>query len=532
MPLAPPTGVPGTDLAPHLAAALAGADYTYESVGALLGRAAHAALQRNETTPALRRTTDGSPLATLVRLFLLQAPVGRADAERALPGLVEALVAGGMLVGSVGEVRARLDCRPYADDARDWWVVSDLTPGLDGQPIRVEADHVLGVSPASTSLAQLTTRREVGRALDLGTGCGVQSLHLSAHAGHVVATDVTARALGVAAFNAALNAVTVDLRHGSLWEPVPGETFDLIATNPPFVISPGTTERLVYRDSGLPGDQVVEAIVRGAPTHLSPGGWCHIVANWAVRQGRSWDERLAEWLAADCDALVVQREVLDPAAYVELWLKDAGRHGTAGYLQAYDAWLGWFEEERIEGIGFGWVNLRRGGSAHELVDWPHAVEQPIAPAVAEWAADRGTHVDEDVAPGAAARRRAGDAGRARRGGPRGDRAPSAARPAPGQTRRHRRGRPGRGVRRRAEPRPDPRRPRPAPRARSRRAPRDVPPGRPAAGRRGLPGTRLTHPTRTSTSSRCERRATVSRREPGSSAVHGSSSQEKQWHTSW
>lgn len=80
----------------------------------------------------------------------------------------------------------------------------------------------------------------------------------------------------------------------------------------------------------------------------------------------------------------MQREVLDPASYVELWLRDAGRHSTPGYLEAYDAWLGWFESEGIEGIGFGWLNLRRGGSARELLDWPHAVEQPIATAIRDW----------------------------------------------------------------------------------------------------------------------------------------------------
>ncbi len=391
-----PSGVPDPALAPRLRDALAAADYTYDSVGAMLGEAAQAALNRNETTPALRRTTDRSPLATLVRLFLLQSAVGRAETERALPGLVEALTSSGMLAGTGDDIRARLDCRPYADDARGWWVVSDLTPGLDGQPIQVGADHVLGVSPASTSLAQLTTRRAVARALDLGTGCGVQSLHLASHAEHVVATDVNARALGLTRFNAALNDIPLDVRPGSLWEPVAGESFDLITTNPPFVISPATAEPLVYRDSGLPGDQVVETIVRGAPAHLTDGGWCHVVANWAIHEGRPWDERVGTWLADDCDALVVQREVLDPAAYVELWLKDAGRHGTPGYLEAYDAWLGWFEREGIRGVGFGWVNLRRGGSVHELLDWPHAVEQPIAPAVAEWAGDRSAHVGAET----------------------------------------------------------------------------------------------------------------------------------------
>jgi hypothetical protein len=379
-----PAGVPDVALAPALRRALASASYTYDAVGDLLGTTAQLALARNETTPALRRTTGGSPLETLVRLFLLQTEVDRPDADRALPGLVDALVGGGLLVASGGQVRAMLDCRPYADDDRDWWVVSDLTPGLDGQLIRVAPDHVLGVSPASTSLAQLTVREPVARALDLGTGCGVQALHLAGHADEVVATDVNPRALAVTALNAALNEVSVDVRSGSLWEPVADERFDLVTTNPPFVISPATAEPLVYRDSGLPGDRVVEAIVRGAPAHLADGGWCQVLANWAITSGRPWDDRLAEWLDPDCDALVVQREVLDPASYVELWLRDAGRHSAPGYLEAYDVWLGWFESQGIEGIGFGWLNLRRGGSARELLDWPHAVEQPIATAVRDW----------------------------------------------------------------------------------------------------------------------------------------------------
>jgi hypothetical protein len=387
-----------TALAGPLRAALLAADFTYEGTADLLGTRAHDALARNETTPGLRRTTGGSPLETLVRLFLLQTTVSVADAEAALPGLVDRLAVAGLLEQSVSEVRARLDCRPYGtDDDTPLWVVSDLTPGLDGGPQRVVADHVLGISPASTSLAQLTLREPVGSALDLGTGCGVQALHLAQHAQRVVATDVNARALAVARFNAALNDVAdvVEVRDGSFFEPVRDERFDLIATNPPFVISPALHhqrgERLVYRDSGLPGDRVVEDIVRAAPAHLTPGGWCQILANWVIAADRPWDERLSEWIAPDHDALVVQREVLDPSAYVELWLKDAGQHGAADYLQRYDTWLSWFDEQGIEAIGFGWINLRApGGSAPaprarvELLEWPYDVEQPIAPAIGDW----------------------------------------------------------------------------------------------------------------------------------------------------
>ncbi|MFW6772819.1 DUF7059 domain-containing protein [Nocardioides sp. CPCC 205120] len=394
---------------PHrLRDALVAAGFTVDAVAELLGSTAHAALARNQTAPGLARTRDGSPLATLTRLFLLQTAVPASAAEQALPGLVDRLAVEGILEAGVGEVRARLDCRPYAaPDAagdHDFWVVSDLTPGLDGAPNVVSTDHVLGISSASTSLAQLTIRDDVASALDLGTGCGVQALHLATHAGRVVATDVNPRALRIARLNAALNDLgTVEVRDGSYFEPVRGEQFDLIATNPPFVISPGTRERLVYRDSGLPGDRVVEDIVRTAPGHLVPGGWCQVLANWVIARGTPWDERLASWLepSADgvaCDAFVVQREVLDPAAYVELWLADEGATGTPEYLRRYDTWLSWFAEQGIEGVGFGWINLRRrpdgapGSPVTRLEEWPYDVEQPIAPAVAAWG-----HAIDDLA---------------------------------------------------------------------------------------------------------------------------------------
>jgi hypothetical protein len=126
------------------------------------------------------------------------------------------------------------------------------------------------------------------------------------------------------------------------------------------------------------------------------------VANWAIHAGRPWDERVRGWLADDCDALVVQREVLDPAAYVELWLKDAGRHGGQGYLEAYDAWLRWFADQGIEAVGFGWFNLRRRATGahgvHELLDHPYAVEQPVAPAVDAWFGAQHAIVDEQSRP--------------------------------------------------------------------------------------------------------------------------------------
>ena len=374
------------DTTARLREALANAGFTYDGVAGVLGPEAHAALQRNETTPGLRRTTGGSPLETLTRLWPLQAAVSIEEADRALPGLVDPLCVAGFLEQSVSTVRARIDVRPYADDDRDWWVVSDLTPGLDGAGNKVTRDHVLGISSASTSLAQLTIRDRVGSALDLGTGCGVQSLHLATHAGSIVATDVNERALAMARLNAALNGVTYDVRCGSLYDPVHSEAFDLIVTNPPFVVSSGTGELLVYRDSGLPGDEVVRRVVTEAPDHLNDGGWCQVLANWVHVEGQPWQDRVATWLdSTGCDAWVVQREVADPASYVELWLRDAGHDRSADYQRRYDTWLGWLQAQGITGIGFGWVNLHKTGGAHTRIEeWPYDVEQPLGAEIADW----------------------------------------------------------------------------------------------------------------------------------------------------
>ena len=202
---------------------------------------------------ALAGQTD--PLATLTALWVLQQPAPRPALDRALPGLVDPLIGAGILRESAGEVVALLDMRPYAsDDGASGWVVSDLSPHLDTMITPMRPDFVLGVSTASSTLAQLTIRRPAERALDLGTGCGVQSLHLAQHVDTVVATDLNPRAIQLARLTAKINSIKLDLRQGDLFAPVAGEKFDLIVTNPPYVMSPASPdiERLTYREGHRP----------------------------------------------------------------------------------------------------------------------------------------------------------------------------------------------------------------------------------------------------------------------------------------
>lgn len=347
----------------RLAEALRAASYDVESVQSLLGPMGSAALGRDDPIPALRATTGGSALETLVRLFLLDSAEPVAAVRAALP--IDAVPELVVIDGAVA--RAGLDVRPY----ERWWVVSDV--GTPRSP-----DHVLGVGGASVTLARATVPVDVGVAADVGTGCGVQALQLSSRARSVIATDVNPRALRLAAMTARLNGLSWELRQGDLLAPL-SSPVDLLVSNPPFVVGPGRSA-YTYRDSGLAGDAVCARLVSSAPSVLADGGWCQLLANW-LHTDEPWQERVASWLPDDCDAWVVQREVQDPAEYVALWLADAGEEDR----DRYDEWLSWFEAAGVAAVGFGLITLRRGGgSVRRLEELRQPIDDPLGPHVLGW----------------------------------------------------------------------------------------------------------------------------------------------------
>ena len=371
----------------RLADALAAADYTTAAVMARIGDAGQRALGRNSTLAADRALgADDDALSTLIRLFILQQHVPRDQVAAALPW--DDARDNGLVEESGDAARALIDVRPYSsDDGTRAWIVSDLTPGLDATPPPMTEDYVLGLSPASTQLTQLMVPFDGGAALDLGSGCGIQSVHLAQHADRVVATDLNPRANELARLTFALNGLDVEQRLGSLYEPVAGERFDLIVTNPPYVMSPPEQARLTYREGGFAADGLVRHIVTHAADHLNPGGTLQVLGNWAILDPDQWAERLEQWVPAGCDALIVERERLDPYEYIEIWLTDAGLAGTEEFVPRYREWLGYFDRLGITEVGMGWLNVRHVGADTPTVrveSWPHAVQQPVGPAIGEW----------------------------------------------------------------------------------------------------------------------------------------------------
>ncbi|GAB3597322.1 class I SAM-dependent methyltransferase [Microbacterium tumbae] len=361
-----PASAPDPHLTAALAADLDAADFRSEPLRRLWGEEADDALGRGMRTPILRAIDgDAGPLATLGRLLVLGMPQPRSFVDAALPRLTAAGLAGlGLAAVDADEVRPLALLRPQsfvdADGVGEWWIASDLDEVALGGPL--PADHVLGVGGASRTLAELVVPAPVARALDLGTGCGIQALLVARHAGAVVATDISARALAFARLNARLNGVgNVEFRLGSMFEPVAEEAFDLIVSNPPFVITPRGEDvpAYEYRDGGLVGDALVEQFLTTAPAHLAPGGVAQLLGNWESRAQAGLD-RVRSWVADDLDAWIVEREELTPLGYAELWIRDGGTTPRdAAFAVLLEAWLDDFAARGVTAIGFGYVLLRR-----------------------------------------------------------------------------------------------------------------------------------------------------------------------------
>lgn len=374
----------------RLRADLEEAGYDVEHLADVLGPMAVAALDRENGLPAvLAARASDDPAATLARLLTLGDPVPVGLAEAALPTLGLAGAARLGLVVTDGVVaRGVADLRPVDIGGTPWWLASDQDSSTTSRP--VEPDHVLGLGGASRTLAELTVRTPVTRALDLGTGCGVQAVLLARHAEAVTGTDISGRALRYAAFNAALNGVDVDWREGSMLEPVAGDRFDLVVSNPPFVITPrsGPLAQYTYRDGGRAGDDLVRDLVTGVGDVLEPGGLAQMLGNWEIPAGQPWADRVRAWLdASGLDGWAIQREVLDPAHYAETWLRDGGlspERDRATWEAAAAAWMADFAARAIEGVGFGYLLLRKpgrdGGPRHHRLE---ELTGPLGPALGE-----------------------------------------------------------------------------------------------------------------------------------------------------
>lgn len=366
------------DLIAKLKEDLVQANWTVDSVQETLGEAASQALSREQRIPALvelESDHDSSAVKALTWLFILAQPLNVETLNEVLPQLGCAGAQQLGLVDSDGErATALVDLRPHqaqigqTQSVYDWWIVSDQSETQTGRPLT--AGHVLGIGSATLSLLRMTVRDQVDSALDLGCGCGIQALYLSTHAQRVVATDISQRACDFTRFNAALNQREIEVRQGSLFEPVAGEAFQLITSNPPFVITPQSVRQdnlWQYRDGGMDRDNLIATVTSEGPSYLVPGGMLQMLANWEVVADEPWQHHPDKWLkkaqetAGPLQAWVVQRDLLDCSQYAELWMRDSlGQSASREkWEEYYRLWLKDFATANVQAVGMGFMAIHR-----------------------------------------------------------------------------------------------------------------------------------------------------------------------------
>lgn len=360
-----------------LRSALQRAGYTAEGVRAALAAEGDGSPSLAELPIHLRRLVPGTPLATLITLFLLSEPVQADELAAALDPFPLARLEGLRLAERRGgAVVALARLVPFADLV----LASDRSDEESGE---LAADFVAGIHAPSMALAKLAVRRPVEATLDLGTGLGVQALFAARHSTRVTAVDINARALEFARFNAQLNGIhNVEFRQGSYFEPVAGEQFDLVLSNPPYVISPETA--MLCRDGGLAGDAVSRGVVSEAPAYLREGGFAVILISWAHGAAEDWWVPLEGWIEGNgCDAWLLHYRSDDPLAHSSSWLQQLAGDRVA-HEAALDRWLGYLTGLGIEAVAYGTVVLRRRSAGG--ANWVRRNELPAGKL-----ADGGAH---------------------------------------------------------------------------------------------------------------------------------------------
>lgn len=296
------------------------------------------------------RGPAGTPVETLLRLFFFGEVAGQDSVRRALqPMLIDDWLESGLIALQNHRIAPLVKFIP----CRGLVLITDIkwTPEFNSHQ-----HSVMGICGSSKFLARLTVRKPSRLTLDMGTGTGIQALLAARHSEQVIAVDLNPRALEFARFNASLNGISnIEFIEGDLFEPVHNRKFDLIISNPPFVISP--ENRCLYRDNPLGGDDFVRQLVHEMPQFLSDGGFGQIICNWIQPKNKSWASRLKLWFKDNgCDNWVLRDLAIDIPKYIETWLQC---DNPPDLERRKKRWIDYYCENDIASIGFGLITMHR-----------------------------------------------------------------------------------------------------------------------------------------------------------------------------
>lgn len=295
---------------------------------------------------------SGTPIDVLARLFMLDEAVSAAEALPVFGSEIGPLTTLGLLRVTGDCVRSELQLTPLTEG----WFASDFLR-LHGE---APDDFVMGLSPVTRMLTSLTPRRRGTRVLELGCGAAWLSLDFRRAGLEVTAADFSHRALEIARFNARLNRIAgIEWLHGSWFEPLAGRKFDVIACNPPYVQSPGST--LTYREAAPGAENPCAHILRHVAGYLAPGGLACVVINWSHATPDSWRDAPLAWTpAAGVRRWLFQSKCHGPAEYAWRWIEHDPLFETSASARAeLDRWVNHFRDNGIRAISSGFMVVQR-----------------------------------------------------------------------------------------------------------------------------------------------------------------------------
>ena len=351
--------------------------YTPQGLQGLLSSPTPGFVRNRNRSRLLYLSREATPLGRLFRLFLLGEAVAAGEAAEMFPAWVlDLCFAAGLLRKEGGRLIADVVLQPIDD----FLIASDPFPrGV------APRDLVMGVNASSGRLARAIPANRFEATLDLGTGMGIQALSLAAQSGTVVATDLNPRAVEFAAFNAALNgAANIEFLTGDRFAPVEGRTFDLIVSNPPYVLSP--TTRHLFSDNDMELDSFCRTLVGDAPRYLAEGGYLLMICEWVGTRGEPWQQRLGGWFAGcPCDVWVLKDYTYEPSLYVEGMFEDSILKDSETTAAAYRRWMDAYRGAGVEAIHGGYIAMRKrqGTNWFRCEELAQRLEQPFGDAIIE-----------------------------------------------------------------------------------------------------------------------------------------------------
>ena len=242
----------------------------------------------------------GTKQGVAMRALLFQDPVTREEARDAFGADLDRFLDLGIL--------------KEGDDG----IVGDFVLGVIddlyvfGDVLTADPEAVMGFGPTTMTLARAGHETHgAKRVLEIGCGAGTIALSMAKSVARVVATDISARAVQLTRINAAMNDLrNVEVREGSLFDPVRGERFDLVLSQPPFVARPPDDSAVTFLHGGARGDELPRALIAELPEFLAQNGRGVLLVEWPDTGEASVEATVKKIVGDRADVLVLQ---LSPA---------------------------------------------------------------------------------------------------------------------------------------------------------------------------------------------------------------------------